>query len=415
MHPKTNALGDTLWTKSYGASGSEFANTITQTSDGGYIFAGYTINDAIDSAQGSIYLAKLNSGGNLLWKKVLGPSKEYTDAYSIKQTSDKGYIITGYTDGYNEINGDVFLLKTDSLGNSVFVKTYGNKGADWAYAAEQTPDGGFIIGGTYSTDSTSLDLDAYIIKTDANGDTLWTKTFGGPGNEYGQSLTQTADGGYVLGGYTNSFGNGNYDAFLLKVNANGDTVFTRSFGGYNDDEANAVFQTSDGGYALSGQTNSFGKGGYDFYFVKTDANGNSSCFQTNIHAAKKTTVTFVNTVAMKQDTIHVVAATDHPIIYTGAAVLDNCVTVGINELKIKNAELRIFPNPANSNFTIYLADFSGKAKINITNLFGENVYAFSGEMMHQKELNSADFTNGTYFIQVVAEGRIHNGKILVNK
>jgi hypothetical protein len=411
---KIDANGDTLWEKNYGASGFEFANTVTQTSDGGYIFAGYSEGNTIFNSQGSIYLVKVNSTGTVQWKKILGPSGQITDGYSIKQTTDKGYILTGYTNGYGEINGDAYLMKLDSTGNPVFVKTYGNKGSDWGYSVQQTTDGGFIIGGSYSLDSTSRDIDAYIIKTDANGDTLWTRTYGGTGFDYGQSITQTSDGGYALGGYTNSFSTGDYDVFLLKVNANGDTLFTRTFGGYNDDEANFITQTSDGGFALAGQSNSFGMGDYDFYFVKTDANGNSSCFQTNVHAPKKTPATIVTTASMMQDTVGLIMINGHPDILTGSRPTDVCLSVGVKESKMVNDELNIFPNPTAGIFNLSAENFSGNAKVTITNVLGENVYT-NKEQKFPDDIDLSSQPAGTYFLQAVTDGKIHNFKILVNK
>ncbi len=412
---KTDANGDTLWTKIYGSSSFEFANTVTQTTDGGYVFAGYAEGNTVDSAVGSIYLVKTNSLGSIVWQKVLGPSGETTDAYCIKQTTDKGYVITGFTNGFGETTGDAFLLKTDSLGNPTFTKTYGYQGYDWGNSLQQTSDGGYVIGGAYSTDSTSLDVDAYIIKTDANGDTLWTRTYGGAGNDYAQSIQQTTDGGYILGGYTNGFGEGSNDAFLVKVNANGDTLFTKTFGGLNDDEANFVFQTSDGGYALSGQTTSFGNGNYDFYFVKTDANGNSSCHQTNVHAAKRIPKTKVTTGISKQAAIPALEVKVSPVIYSGATATDVCNPIGILKFNIQILKCSIFPDPNNGVFNFFIENYSGKAKINITNILGEPIYTVLEENFTLKEINLSTLPNGTYFIQVNGDGKTYTGKFLVNK
>ena len=410
---KLNSTGDTLWTKIYGAASFEFANTIIQTIDGGYVFAGYTEGNAIDSSNGSIYLVKTNSLGVMQWQKSLGTSSETVDAYSIEQTSDKGFVITGWANGYGEINGDSYILKTDSLGNPLFTKTYGFKGSDWGTSILQTADGGYVIGGTYSTDSTSLDVDAYIIKTDANGDTLWTRTYGGSGNEFGQSLTKTSDGGYVLGGYTDGFGSGSYDAFLLKVNASGDTVFTRAFGGSNDDEANCVFQTNDGGYALSGQTNSFGKGDYDFYFIKTDISGNSSCYQTNIHAPAKNNKTKVGTATTKQKNIAVTELMVHPLMLSGTTSTDVCLNIGINQIASHTNELKIFPNPNNGNFTIMLSNYYGNANILVSNILGETVYSATKNVVNT-EINTSNLPSGTYFIKISYDDKIISGKFLVN-
>jgi arginine repressor len=411
---KTDANGDTLWTKTYGGLGSDFGNTIAQTNDGGYIMAGYTTKSTIAGDTASIYLVKTDAQGNLLWQKLLGAGNQVTDAYSIKQTADKGFVITGYTNGFGEINGDAFLIKTDSLANPIFTKTYGYKGADWGNSIWLTTDGGYVIGGSYSTDSTSTDIDAYIIKTDINGDTLWTKTFGGAGSDYGQYIKQTTDGGYVLGGYTNSFGNGNYDTFVLKIDANGDTLFMKTFGGTGDDEANCLVQTNDGAYALAGQSSSFGKGAYDFYFFKTDKAGNNTCNQTNVHAAKRKPRTIVATVSMLQNLPNASQLSASPKMNAGATPTDACNPLDISEFNISKALLKVFPNPTNGLFTISLTNMDEeKAKLSVQNILGKTVYTTN--TITNREINLQHLVNGTYFLQVQMGGENYTQKIIIVK
>lgn len=405
---KLDANGDTLWTKTYGGLGSEYGNTVIQTKDGGYIMAGYTTDST------SMYIVKTDAQGNLLWQKTLGAGTGVTDAYCIKQTTDNGYIITGYGSGFGEDNGDVFFIKTDSLANPIFTKTYGYKGADWGNFMCETTDGGFVIGGSYSTDSTQLDIDAYIIKTDANGDTLWTRAFGGTGNDYGQYILQTTDGGYILGGYTNSFGAGNYDAFLVKVNANGDTVFAKTFGGTGDDEANTVVQTADGGYILTGQSNSFGKGSYDFYLVKTDANGNSTCQQTNVYSVKRPTKTKATNASTWQITPSYLQLSAHPNGYTGASPTDVCNSIGITTFKDKSLGLLVFPNPNTGLFTISFNDMNEeKVNLSIQNILGETV--FTANTVTNSEVNLQQLINGTYFAHIQTTGKNYTEKIIITK
>lgn len=407
---KLNMNGDTLWTKTYGAAGSEFANTAAQTSDGGFVFAGYTLANAIDSAQGSIYLVKVDSAGNRKWEKALGPSTQITDAYSIIETTDKGFAITGYTNGYNEINGDAFLLKTDSTGNPLFMKTYGHKGFDWGYSVKQTSDSGYVIGGSYSADSASTDIDAYVIKTDANGDTLWTRTYGGTGNDYGQSIALTGIGNYALAGYTSSFGAGNYDAYLLEINANGDTVFARAFGAAGDDEANSIFCTADGGFILGGQSNSFGNG-YNYYVVKTDAYGNSPCFQTDIHGSKRVFPTQVNAVNVKQDTVTVTMIAARPNELSAGNDIDACTLVHVKN-NSQDKELTIYPSPNEGSFRIRTTEMEGI--LIVSDLLG-NVLMHEHVLFAEEIRLPVSTSAGSYFIRVFSNGKSYAGKILVNK
>lgn len=411
---KLNSNGDTLWSKTYGGLGSDYGNTVTQTADGGFIMAGYTTKSTIVGDTGSIYIVKTDAMGNMQWQKLLGMGSELTDAYSIKQTADKGYVITGYGNGFGDINGDMFLIKTDSMATPQFTKTYGYKGADWGNSLCLTNDGGYIIAGTYSTDSTSLDLDGFVVKTDANGDTLWTRTFGGNNQDYIQYVSKTNDGGYILGGYTNSFGAGSYDAFLIKLNATGDTLWSKTFGNTRDDEANAVIQTNDGGYVLAGQTNSFGKGVYDFYLIKTDAQGNSFCNETNVHAPKRAVHTNVASVTMLQNSVGNSQLQAHPNLYTGATLTDACNLVGIGTVLDTYTDIKLFPNPSTGLFTVALTN-EGNAKLVVRNMLGEIVYSDNFYLTNGTQINLQNLVTGTYFIQMQNATVTLNQKIVIVK
>jgi len=241
--------------KTYGASNAEYGFSVEQTADGGYIIAGETNSSGAGSTD--IYLVRTDASGDTLWVRTYGGTgAEY--GYEVHETNDNGFIITGRTTSFGAGAADVFLIKTNSSGDIVWSKTYGGVLDDFGYSVQQTTDNGYIVTG-FTQNFGVGGTDLYLIKTDVNGDTLWTRTFRGTSDDYGRSVKQTNDGGYIIAGYTNSFGAGGNDMYLLKTDGNGDSLWTKAFGGTGADYAYSIVQTTDLGYAVVGSTNSFGQ------------------------------------------------------------------------------------------------------------------------------------------------------------
>lgn len=264
----------TLWTQTYGGTGSEQSFSVQQTQDGGYIITGYSmINWNYD-----VYLIKTDALGDTIWTRTFGGSG-VEQGESVQQTDDGGYIIAGYTSSYGAGSMDVYLVKTDASGAEEWSQTFGGSSIDWAYSVKQIQDGGYIItGSTQSYGAGSHDV--WLIKTDASGNQEWTQTFGGGAYDHGDSVQQTSDGGYIITGVTLSYGAGSYDFWLIKTDASGTEEWNSTFGGTEDDQGNSVDQTGDGGYIIAGHTTSYGAGDYDVYLVKTDASGTEEWSQT---------------------------------------------------------------------------------------------------------------------------------------
>ncbi len=266
---KTDANGNIIWAKTYGGTGYDWASSVQQTSDGGYIVAGGT--RSFGAGGSDIFLIKTDANGNVSWAKTYGGT-DWDVAYSVQQTSDGGYIVAGVTWSFGAGGSDIFLIKTDADGNIIWAKTYGGISDDYAYSVQQTSDGGYIVAGATWSFGAGY-FDAFLIKTDANGNVSWAKTYGGTDWDVAYSVQQTSDGGYIVAGWTGSFSAGISDAFLIKTDANGNVSWAKTYGGTNSDYASSVQQTSDGGYIVAGWTESFGAGG-DIFLFKTDANGN---------------------------------------------------------------------------------------------------------------------------------------------
>jgi hypothetical protein len=262
---KTDFSGDTLWTKTIGGPSSDFGYSVQQTLDTGYIISGTTYS--FGAGRWDIWLIKTDALGDTLWTKTFGGTQS-DEGYSVCQTTDEGYIIVGYTYSYGAGYNDVWLIKTNASGDTLWTKTFGGSDYEWGKSVQQTTDEGYIIaGGTYSFGSGYEDV--WLIKTNSLGDVLWTKTFGGPDYEWGNSVQQTADGGYIITGVTFSFGAGYSDVWLIKTNTSGDTLWTKTFGGIEHEVGRSIQQTIDGGYIICGNTSSFGAGGNDIWLIKT--------------------------------------------------------------------------------------------------------------------------------------------------
>jgi hypothetical protein len=401
---KLTATGDTSWTRSYGGSGYDFGQAIQQTADGGYIVAGYT--GSFGAGNADVYLLKTDANGNLTWSKTYGgPYGDY--AFSVKQTTDGGYIMTGITSSfgispYGNVN-DVYVLKTDANGTLTWSKTYGQNGDDWSYGVVQTNTGGYAITGHTNVDSTASLSNLYLIKTDVNGDTLFTKSYGGNNYDKGIALMQTGDSGFAIAGSTYSFGHGASDVYFIKTNTNGTIMYNSTFGSGGNDWAYAIAQAADGGFALTGYTDNYGVSNSSFYLVKTDLNGNgNNCNQTNPVSTPVATATKVNNAATVTNTPSTLTGRNtHTVIGKGLSVVDVCsITTGIKQGSINTLQASIYPNPSNGIFTLKTDNLADNTQVIIYNQLGQII--LSKQVNGQFTGFNLDATAGIYQIRVIA-------------
>lgn len=297
---KTNSTGDLQWQKNYGGFGHDQSSSIIQTSDGGYVLAGSSnLNDG-DVTQNygmtDFWVIKINSLGDLQWQKSFGGSADEA-AYDIKQTSDGGYIVVGYTASVgtgnvttNNGGNDFWVLKLNSLGNLQWQKALGGTGNDRAMSVSLTTDGGYIVAGV--TTSNDGDVtgnhggeDCWVVKLNSTGNIQWQKTYGGSLRDIASFIIQTLDGGYVLAGATKSnngdvSGNhGDFDCWIVKVNAIGTIQWQKTIGGTDIDVSHKIVQTLDGGYLITAATSSINgnvtenHGDFDCWIIKVSSSG----------------------------------------------------------------------------------------------------------------------------------------------
>lgn len=262
---KTNANGDSLWSRTYGGGDIDVCNAVSLAADGGIVLAGYSrsVGDGLDD----VWVIKTDQSGNTVWERNFS-APLFAQCNAIQSTADGGYALGGYWTGADS-DQDFWLLKLNADGDSLWGRTYGDDRQQICYSVEQLPDGGYLLGG--STSPNNGDLNFWLVKTDAAGNEVWNRSFGGSQHDECRAFFQTFDNGYVAAGYTLSRGAGNSDFWVVKLNADGDSLWSRTFGGVNFDNCRAALQASDAGYVFAGVTSSYGAGSVDFWLVKTVA------------------------------------------------------------------------------------------------------------------------------------------------
>ncbi|KAA3635599.1 MAG: hypothetical protein DWQ02_09625 [Bacteroidetes bacterium] len=266
---KTNARGEILWKKTYGGQGSDNGWAVRQTDDKGFIIAGYT--NSFGNGAMDIYLLKTDAKGDTLWTKTFGgPGEEF--GWDVRITKDKGFIIAAQTNSEGNGEIDAYLIKVDKDGNEEWSQTYGGEKTDRIFSVQQTPDGGYAAAGiTYSyTSINPNDRDGYLLKTDASGQQEWHKTFGKDAYDVGHAIALTDDGGLFITGYGESFATaGHRDVYLIKTDAKGENQWMTVHGGTGEERGIKGHQTRDGGYIAIGFTSQ----NRDVYLIKTNNTG----------------------------------------------------------------------------------------------------------------------------------------------
>ncbi len=392
-----NPMSATYFAKTYGGTMEDYAYSVQQTSDGGYIVAGYTASFGAGII--NILLIKTDANGNIIWAKTYGGTYiEY--ASSVQQTSDGGYIVVGGTWSFGAGLDDIFLIKTDANGNIIWAKTYGGTNYDNAYSVQQTSDGGYIVAG--QTSSFGAGGDIILIKTDANGDVQWAKTYGGISVDRAYSVQQTSDGGYIVAGQTSSFGAGLDDIFLIKTDANGNIIWAKTYGGIYGDYASSVQQTSDGGYIVAGATGSFGVS--DIFLIKTDEDGNiGSCsIVQNVNPTVNTVSPTVTTPSPSVSSVSPTVYSVSPTVTSPTLTVSEPCPLSISE----------FCQIASGIITPY----KGGIKVRGSGEFEVKVYNVSGVMVKSvkgKNEVKLELSRGVYFVEVVSGGKTIREKVVI--
>jgi hypothetical protein len=247
----------------YGFGDDDRGHAVWQTSDGGYIIAGQTWLMHGSFGNYDMYIIKTDMNGNVQWKKVFFRENEGGDvALAVQQLSGGGYIIGGFTQSSIWAS---YVIRTDNLGNAIWSNIYPGAWQSECYDIKATPDGGFILTGTETSFVT--DADVLIMKLDANGNMTWKKIYGTEDSEQGESIQRLPDGGYIVAGMS-AHGAGGYDMYVIRTNSTGDSLWSSTIGGSGDDRAFAVASPQPGAFLVTGWAWSYGQGLGDVYLVK---------------------------------------------------------------------------------------------------------------------------------------------------
>jgi len=275
---KTDMYGDTIWERHYGSDFNDYCWSIAPAHDSGYVLVGAT-DSIFQTGPHDVYLLMINEQGDSMWARVYGDttSGQYTNdvGHRIEPTADGGYILIGSTESYGAGLHDIYLIKVDAIGDTLWTRTYGTSMYETGKAVLQTYDGGFVVAGT--TYETGFSQQIWILRIDAYGDTMWTDLYGGTGSENVTDIVQTLDHGFVFVGSTTSYGAGNDDLYLVKIDSLGAIDWSKTYGYQYPDWGNGLAQTVDSGYIIIGGTR-ISPDPEDCYawLLKTDSNGDTA-------------------------------------------------------------------------------------------------------------------------------------------
>jgi hypothetical protein len=277
---KIDDNGALKWNVTVGGAKVDKLFSAAKTQDG-FLLVGLTYSFSSNN-ESDAWVVKINLNGNVIWNKTYGWAMDDAGR-AIALTKDNNYVVAGYTDSVGNGDYDFLLLKIDASGNMVWNKTYGGTQSDEAYAIVAASDGCVVTGDTRSKGAG--DSDAWVIKVDLNGNLLWDRTAGGKGFDMPTCITASSYGGYLVGGFTFSFGNGQRDFWLFKIDDSGNVLWSTTVGRSEFEEAYAVLETAENQFVMAGWTNSIGMGYYDYYIVKIDVTNGGDLLSTYLFFA----------------------------------------------------------------------------------------------------------------------------------
>lgn len=409
--------GDTIRTRVYGGPQDDYGlqgAQATQTLEGDLIFSGMTMSYGAGGFDA--YLLKTNISGNLIWSKTYGGIYSEQGA-SIVQTPDSGFAFAGYTSSFGAGSTDFLLIRTDRDGNLLWSKTYGGADMDICSNVSIAADGGFYLSGFSKSFATGPDEDMLVIKTDSAGNFLWATNCSGSQPDWATNGRATSDGGYVVTGKSMSFNNSTEDFILAKFNSSGNIVWAKDYPGMANEIAFGLSATSDGGYVICGGSSSFAAStAKDILLMKTDSNGTVGCNEFSIPYSLTNPAVIVTTPAL-QVASGGVALPSSPVKTSGTGSVTICTNVGITEPPAEEV-FRIYPVPFTTSATIEIAatDIGGKSCTFIMYDMLGNVVLTQPVTSTTTALACVSFPPGVYTCKLITDsGDTRITRIVVNQ
>lgn len=405
---KTNIDGAMQWTTSVGGSAWDEGHSVIQTSDGNLVHTGFT--NSFGAGSSDIYLIKTDILGNTLWNKAYGGTS-VDHGHLVAPALDGGYLVVGETMSYGAGNYDFLLTKTDTAGNIVWTHTYGGTGDDSGWGICATSDSCYILTGITNSFGEG-GKDVLLIKVDISGNIIWSKTYGNVGDDEGFFVQQTNDGGYVVTGESMQVNSDSADVLLFKINANGIPLWTAAFGGAGDDGCQTVQTTQDHGFFLAGYTNSMGAGDWDFYLIKTDSAGRvNGCNLADPVIVMNTITLLTSMPSMQTSSGGITVNQQSQQSFGGSAVV--CTVTGLPNNNIQNT-FSLYPNPFDETATINIPDFSLEKEMFI-HVFQPNGKKVFDQKINSKsmKMNFENLESGIYFYNINNNNvNVYSGKFI---
>jgi hypothetical protein len=381
---KMDSLGNLAWTRTFGGTGSDWAISMVQAPDGGFVVAGTIYG--LGAGGYDILVTKLSASGDIEWARAYGTT-EWESAASIVQASGGGYLVGG------GISGGAIILRIDSLGNPIWVKAFEEFLCPDAFSFSmiQTPDGGYAIAGGFNDWPPYFSDDFQVIKMDSLGNMEWARTYGDTAYEHPYCITLTSDGGFVIGGDEWTFMPGPSRLLLVRIDSSGEMIQTRVFGDTGTQYSRSVIRATDGGYVVAGgMSSTYGTGGSDFLVMKLDTAGNyPDCVEPytipsrNVSPTVTTPSLVVTVCSLAVDTPNLTITT--PVL----TITDVCPPVVAEEAGAPpSGSLTLLPAPSG----FWITGYSGEARI----------YDPAGRLVLSKEIKGktliSPLSPGVYFV-----------------